>query len=70
MNVIFLGKRVFVDALKELKMRPSWVIWGRGLNLVTSILVRVRRRKDRKAGDNVTTEAGIGMIQSRNIREC
>lgn len=47
-NVILLGKRVFVDALKELKMRPSWVTWSRGLNLVTSILIRVRRRKDRQ----------------------
>ena len=41
-----LGKKVFVDVIKELDMRSSWIILV-GLNPITGVLIRDRRQKRR-----------------------
>lgn len=62
MNVIFLGKRVFV--IKDLKMRFGLSGWA--LNPKTGVLVRKRKEYTGRRKDDEKMEAEIGIMQPQD----
>lgn len=61
----YWGKRAFADVLKlkDLEMRPSWIIWMVPWSNEKYCYKRQKRRHRHREGDRVKMEAKVGMRQ-------